>query len=224
MDMNKLPSGGVVCFNSIAVGSAGRILPRFSLDEFSPTMASRLPDARLFDEELFMRRFAALLVAFSVAFSGLMMVGCGSTADKSAKPDAKKEGHDHDHDHDHAHHGPHGGDIAGVGDEQYHVEWTHDDDSGKVTLYVLDGAAKKEVPITASELVLVTKQGDDAAQEYTLAAVEPKDGKTAQFEIVDKELLGTLETLSEKVTAEVKELDINGEKFSNVPLTTEHHH
>jgi hypothetical protein len=154
-------------------------------------------------------------------------VGCApSEADKKAKTKpAEQANHDHDHDHDHAHvhNGPHGGKIAVVGDEKYHLEWTHDDDSGKVALYVLDKDGKKEVAIAAPKLTVVTKMGDKE-ETFELEAVDRTDDKTAKFELVSKDLLGVMEQLSEKITATIPELEIAGEKFTNVKIEEHDHH
>jgi hypothetical protein len=170
--------------------------------------------------------FAALHRCLLVVagLSGLLMTGCPSAPTAPpAKPAAEKE-HSHDHDHAHVHKGPHGGHIAVVGKEQFHVEWTHDDASGKVALYVLDADAKKEIPVAAEKLVLEVKTGDKT-DTFELAAVEPMEGKTAKFELADQALVGMIEALSEKVTASIKELEINGEKFAGVKLEEhEHHH
>ena len=91
------------------------------------------------------RPFIALLVAAAVG-SGLS--GCNGKANQAGtgkKPD--------EHAHDHAHHGPHHGHLMEIGDEAYHAEWTHDE-SGKVTFYILDSDAKKEVPIAADEITI----------------------------------------------------------------------
>lgn len=165
-----------------------------------------------------MRRFT-LFVLFSAVACGPVLVGCDSTANHTEKkPVPSKED-----EHEHHHHGPNGGHIAGTPDEKYHVEWTQDGDSGKVNLYVLDSHAEKEVPIEASELVIVTKQGDES-KEYTLTAVEPVDGKTARFEVVDKDLVGALEALSEQITAKVKSLPVGEKTYEDVQLTMDHHH
>jgi hypothetical protein len=148
-------------------------------------------------------------------------VGCDSGS--APKPPAKKTEGDHDHDHAHEHKGPHGGKMAVVGDEKYHVEWTHDDESGKVALFILDKEGKKEVPIAAEKLVVVTKQADKE-DTFELEAMNRTDNKTAKFEVVNKDLLGTLEQLGEKITATVKEIEIEGEKFSNVKLEEHDHH
>ncbi|MDP6057614.1 MAG: hypothetical protein QGH33_01925, partial [Pirellulaceae bacterium] len=76
----------------------------------------------------------------------MMMVGCDpkgppSETSPSAETQPANEGHDHDdHDHGHAHEdtGPHGGHVVEIGDEQLHAEWTHDDASGEVVIYLLD--------------------------------------------------------------------------------------
>jgi len=121
----------------------------------------------------------ALTVAVAIAFSS---AGC-------QPPAAKGPGKEAAHEHEHVHHGPHGGHVMAIGDEEYHAEWTHDE-SGKVTFYLLDAAAKKEVPIAAEEITIDVKVGMHDPVTYKLAAVNPQDGKSATFETVDKELLG----------------------------------
>jgi hypothetical protein len=167
-----------------------------------------------------MQLYRRLMLGVVVGW-GLSLSGCGGTP--APKAPAKAAAHDHDHDHAHEHKGPHGGKMAVVGEEKYHLEWTHDDDSGKVALYVLDKAGKKEVAIGAEKLTLVTKQGDKE-ESFDLEAVGRTEDKTPKFEIVNKELLGTIEQLGEKITATVKEIEIEGEKFSNVKLEEHDHH
>ena len=65
--------------------------------------------------------------------------GGSKAGQKSGDKDDHDHDHDHDghdhHDHDHAHmHGPNGGPVLELGDEEYHAEWLHDDESGKVTV------------------------------------------------------------------------------------------
>jgi hypothetical protein len=139
------------------------------------------------------------------------------------KDDHKHDGEKgHDHDHDHAHHGPHNGHIAEVGEEEYHIEWTHDED-GKIVVYILDAAAKKEVGVDQPSITIETKVGDDT-NAYELTAVKPSEGaKASKFEIVDKELLGVVETLGEAVKATIKELKIGDKTFTDVKVE-EHDH
>ena len=152
---------------------------------------------------------ASLLVAaVAVSFSGCNQAS--PTADK----DTGKNGHEgHDHAHDHAHEGPHGGHLIELGEEEYHGEWTHDE-SGKITVYILDGAAKKTVPIAAEKVTIDVKVGDNP-KSFDLMAVNRTTGDmpTAfQFETVDKSLLGGLEAAGEGVEASLK-VDINGKPF-----------
>lgn len=158
-----------------------------------------------------MRCFAALLTA---VFLAATLSGCGSTDTKSP---AKVNEHEHAEEHHHP--GPHGGLVAAVGDKhEYHLEWTHEDPS-TVTLIVLDADKKKEVPVAMEKLEVVAD-----GKPYTLDAVNPQEGKASRFELKDPELLGTIEALSDKITAEVKEIEINGEKFANVKLVEDHDH
>lgn len=122
----------------------------------------------------------------------------------------------HDHAHDHAAHGPHGGHIIELGEEEYHAEWKHDDESGKVTFYILDAEMKKEVPITASELVIETKVGENG-KEYKLAAVNPSEDfvpKASQFELEDKGLIVVLQAAGHEGTEATLKVQINDKPYS----------
>jgi len=146
------------------------------------------------------------------------LTGCPSPANHSEKKPSA-DGHDHDH----AHHGPHHGHLMEIGEEEYHAEWTHDD-SGKVTFYILNGEAKKEVPISAEEITIEVKIGDNAPKVFKLPATAPQDGKSATFEVVDKELLGVLETTKSPGVVATLIVDINGKKFSQRIQEHEHAH
>lgn len=189
-------------------------------------------------------------MAVAALVSTLALVGCdssggaGSTTTASGTSKTAKSGkeHDHDHDHgdekddghkhdekeghddhDHAHHGPHGGHIAEIGEEEYHIEWTHDDD-GKIVVYILDAAVKKEVGVDQPSITIETKVGDETTP-YELAAIKPSDeAKASKFEIVDKQLLGVIETLGEDVKATIKELKIGDKTFTDVKIEEHEHH
>jgi hypothetical protein len=171
-----------------------------------------------------------LLAACFVASVAIWGAGCTGSAPTTSAPTKGGEDHGHEHGekggehagHDHAAHGPHGGHLIEIGEEEYHAEWTHADD-GTVTIYILDSEAKNEVPIPAEDITIETKIGENAA-EFKLLAVNRSEGdmpKTAKFELVDKNLLGVLETLSKGVTATLK-ADING-KMYNAPITHDDH-
>lgn len=163
-------------------------------------------------------RFFMGLALLSAALC-LPLTGCGGKTD--VKKADKEHDHDHDHhghDHDHAAHGPHGGHIMELGDEEYHAEWTHDDKSGNVTVYILDSTMKKEVPIEAESITIKTSvKGADGDQEttYTLAAVNPSTGDkptASQFEITDQALLTVLKAIGGGASATL-ELPINGKPY-----------
>lgn len=160
-----------------------------------------------------MLRFAVMLttVSFTLAFAG-----CGPTDTKTTPKVEKHEEHEEGHHHP----GPNGGLVAAIGEEhKHHLEWTHDDAANSVTLIVLDANKSKEVLIEMEQLEVVAD-----GKTYTLDAVNPQDGKASRFEAKDAELLGTIEALSDKITAEVREIEIGGEKYTNVKLVEDHDH
>ncbi len=75
-----------------------------------------------------------------------VVIGCGQPAAGPAKEPASEA-------HDHAAGGPHGGAIIEMGDGS-HAEMVHDDAAGKVTIYLLDGAAKNSVAADEAEISL----------------------------------------------------------------------
>jgi hypothetical protein len=157
--------------------------------------------------------------SFALAVTGCLTLAL-SGCDSSTKSPPKAEEHSHEHEghegHDHAAAGPHGGHIVEIGKEEYHAEWTHDD-SGKVTVYVLDAAMKKDVPVDGETIKIAVKLGDNA-KEYTLDAEGPMASK---FSIEDKTLVGNLEALSDAVTATLS-LDIGGKHY-DAPITAGGH-
>jgi hypothetical protein len=188
----------------------------------------------------FSKHFLAACLTAAVA---IWATGCPNSAPtnptKSGEHDHDHGDHDHaahgeekgsgdkagEHAHDHSHaHGPHGGHIVEIGEEEYHAEWLHAED-GTVTVYVLDKEMKNEVPIAAEEITIEAKIQDKPI-EYKLLAVNRSEGdmpKTAKFELVDKNLLGVLETLGKGVTATLK-LDIEGKPFTAAITHDDHGH
>ncbi len=183
-----------------------------------------------------MRFMKHLLAACILASVAVWATGCPSPA-PTTTPTKGGEEHGHEHGeeghahgekagdhagHDHAAHGPHGGHLIEIGEEEYHAEWTHAED-GTVTIYILDAEAKNEVPIAAEDITIETKIGDKAS-EFKLLAANRSEGdmpKTAKFELVDKNLLGVLETLSKGVTATLK-IKINDKSY-DAPITHDDH-
>lgn len=128
---------------------------------------------------------ALFCVSFALLVS-LSVVGCNNKPGKStSKPDAG--GHA-----DHPSEGPHHGHLIELGNEEYHAEMLDDHDTGKLTIYILDAAAKKEV-LVAIDAVTINAMIDGKSSQFKLTAVSATDGRASQFEIIDKKLLEALE-------------------------------
>lgn len=177
-------------------------------------------------------RFFLTIAAVGLAIS----LGCSKPAPISGDPPPLVEGHDHGHDHsghdhghdhhghDHAHLGPNGGHILELGDEQFHAEWTHDDESGKLTVFILDSTGKELVPIEA-EHITIEKSIGTRSDKYELAAVDRQGDtpKSAKFEIVDKTLVTALKAVGDGVEASLS-VEINGKPFKVAFTKHEDHH
>ena len=167
-----------------------------------------------------MSRSLAVVAYPSALLAALCFVGCGPAANNGEKGNGKAEEHGHDHAHgDHAETGPHNGHLVELAEpgqavkEEYHVEWDHEE-SGKVTVWILDGTAKKTVPIKADNVVIEVTAGGKT-DTFELPAVDRTSGENAtafKFETTSKELLGKLETVGETVTAKVQ-VDVNGKPY-----------
>ena len=100
---------------------------------------------------LFVRSLGSSAIACGLTFT----TGCGE-ATKPAAETAHHEGDGHA-EHDEAGHpeeGPHNGHLIELGKEEYHAELVHDDATHTITLYLLDGSAKKMVPVADKELTI----------------------------------------------------------------------
>ena len=143
----------------------------------------------------------------------LLVAACNTAAPPAPAPVAKApSGHDHAHDHSHEAVGPNGGHLVELGDEQYHLEWTHDDATGLVTLYVLNDTAEQFVPI-ASETVTITAKVTDST-DYKLVAVEPIGAPpvSAKFELKSPELIECLKLAGQGTEVSVA-LTIDGKEY-----------
>jgi hypothetical protein len=89
-------------------------------------------------------------------------------ATTQAKPaaDAKGKG-DHK---GHHHEAPHGGTLTEIGDHFAFLELVHDEATGTLTLYVLDGSAEKAVRVTHPTLTFRLERTGGAAQPIELKA------------------------------------------------------
>jgi hypothetical protein len=160
-------------------------------------------------------RFTRLILVVALALPGV--VGCGGV---EKKPDGTTAGKTDGHDHPTK--GPHGGGLIELGNEEYHVEMIHDDAAGTVTFYVLDGSAKKAVPIAATEVTVNLKHDGKPEQFKVPAAADTGDptGKSSRFTSNDKELAEDLD--KEGADAELV-LTIDGKPYRG-KLAHDHDH
>lgn len=128
----------------------------------------------------------------------LLATGCGDAAKKPAETTEHHEGDGHkegEAGHAHAEEGPHKGQLIELGKEEYHGELLHDDAAHKVTIYLLDGAAKKSVAIADKELTLnIVAEGKPS--QFKLPAVPQSDdpaGQSSRFELTDHALCEALD-------------------------------
>lgn len=130
--------------------------------------------------------------------------GAGATATSPSE---------NEHEHEHPSEGPHHGSLIELGKEEYHGELVHDEESGKVTIYILDSAATKAVPIEAAEIT-VNVVHDGKPQQFPLAAVPDEgdpQGKSSRF-VSEDQALGTgldVEAAEARLT-----LQIDGKSYS----------
>jgi hypothetical protein len=88
--------------------------------------------------------------------------------------------------------GPHGGSIIDLGAEPYRLELIHDRTAGTVTLYMLDAAAQKEVPVSGSGVAVnVTREGIQT--QYVVRAENQNERKTSKYVSTDKFLSQALD-------------------------------
>ncbi|MBI1247680.1 hypothetical protein GC197_07495 [bacterium] len=160
-------------------------------------------------------KFLLIVCALAIPFT---LSGCTSGKPTGGTP-AESEAHDeHGHDHDDHESGPHGGHLIELGDEEYHLEWSHDDETKALTFYVLGSDAKADVPIKADSITVnVTVEG--ASKPFEVPAVR-KEGEmtTAKFETKDPDLFALLEDENVKAAAI---LEIEGKPYEGA---IEHHH
>ncbi len=153
---------------------------------------------------------AIVCVSFALIVS-LSAAGCENKPGKgTAKPGAG--GHP-----DHPSEGPHHGHLIELGKGQYHAEMLDDHDTGKLTIYILDATATKEV-LVAHDAVTINAILDGKSSQFKMTAVSATDGRASHFEIINNELLEALED-SKKSKGQIS-VTIDGKPF---PGKLEHH-
>lgn len=171
-----------------------------------------------------MHRTSNAVIAFASAAVFALSAGCGTAPVPGPAAEAyaaggerSRTGH-HDsavHQHNHAELGPHGGQLVELGEEEYHAEIIHDDNTHAVSVYVLDGKAEATVAISAPS-VTIDVDLDGATRRFSLSAVhlgQEDSTRTFCFEAVDEALCHALDEEGSKSTVHV---EIDGQSFSGV--------
>ena len=91
---------------------------------------------------------------------------------------------------------PHGGEVLELDTDEYHAELRLNEKTHLITIYVLDGKAKQEVPISAPYLVVNVSSGDGTT-EFRLVPIyreAKREGPTPFFAIKSDSLMKLLHT------------------------------
>jgi len=174
------------------------------------------------------------LCVTAVLAVSVSLIGCGEAPTENVEgtppsPASEAEldahaGHDHGDDAGDTHptEGPHGGHLIELGNEEYHAELLHDENTHTVTIHLLDGPAKQTVTVPLTEITLQLFQGGQFVK-YVLKAVQgPGDPADAasRFETVDVDLCDALG--HEDETSGRLQMTIDGKPYTGTIEHTGH--
>ncbi len=120
----------------------------------------------------------------------------------------------------HAHEAPHGGVLVELGDHVAFLEFVLDEDTGSLTVYVLDGAAEQAVRVSQETIGLVFEApGILAGTSLELKAranvlTGETAGDSSQFVVTHESLKGV-----KAFKGQVLQVLIKGQTFRDVPVT-----
>ncbi len=124
--------------------------------------------------------------------------------------------------HAHPSKGPHKGSLIELGEEEYHAEIVHDEEMGRVTVYLLGSDAKSVVATEAKDVVVNAKVKGKAVQMKLKAAPQKGDkaGTSSRFVSTSEELMKLLDDHDVKPILRVS---IGGKTF-NGKIEHDHDH
>ena len=160
-----------------------------------------------------------------VLISFILAAGCQQSPSSPPPSSGESQHPEDEHDHDHGALGPHGGHVLVLGDEQYHAEWTHDDKSGEIAIYLLDADIKEDVA-TAAELITIATTIREETQTYELAADNQDQAdppRASRFKTTNPNLLTALKQAGSGVDAQVRVV-IDGSLFRGTFEKHDHDH
>lgn len=156
----------------------------------------------------------------TACLASLLLVGCSPPSAPPAPSPVVDEHAGHDHAHPAT--GPNGGHLVELGDEEYHLEWTHDE-SGLVTLYVIDGAVQELVPITAEAITITAKVSESIDYELAAIGASGDPPASARFELKSPELLECLKLAGQGADVSVA-VTISGKPYRGEFKHDDHGH
>jgi hypothetical protein len=162
-------------------------------------------------------------LALTAAFA-LVLAGCTDSNSEftEVSHDEPEIGHDDHSGHGHGDHGPNGGEIVEVGNEEFHAEVVVDEDTHRIDVFVLGSDAKTAKPIDATEISLSFKHGDEVEEfKLTAAALDGEaEGQSSKFTLTSEELFEELHEHSEGATLSFAA----GEESLSGTVTHSHEH
>ncbi|MGE3316399.1 MAG: hypothetical protein AB7O26_14885 [Planctomycetaceae bacterium] len=129
-----------------------------------------------------------------------------------------------DEGHAHPEKGPRGGALVELGEEEFHAEVLHDHDSHTVTIFLLDGSARRPVGIDSREVLVNIRIGRKAKQFKVAAAPQKGDraGYSTRFAARSEELCHMLDEHEADARLNVR---IAGRGYSGkIPHVHDHDH
>ena len=130
------------------------------------------------------------LTGVVLLLAAAMLLGCAKVGESAKAKSTKKTDTDAAHEHGKS---PHGGTIIEFG--KHHAEFCVDHAKKEATVYILSGSLKKNVPISANQLLLIIKtpafqadlvaapqQGDPEGKSSRFVAIHENLGKVQEFE------------------------------------------
>lgn len=166
-----------------------------------------------------MRSFSSLILVPTAVF---LLAGCTSQVppENPPTPPTNVEAHVHPSE------GPHHGDLIELGQEEYHAELVHNEDS--VTIYILDSGAKATVPIEATEITInLIHDGKPEQFKLTSSPVEgDPEGKSSRFQLSEAHLSHALEhdDANAKVNVTINGKAYHGDLHHNHDHNHDHSH
>ena len=162
-------------------------------------------------------------LALTAAFA-LVLTGCTDSSSEftEVSHDESEVRHDDHSGHGHGAHGPNGGEIVEVGNEEFHAEVVVDEDTHRIDVFVLGSDAKTAKPIDATEISVSFKHGDEV-EDFKLAAAAldgEAEGQSSKFTLTSEELFEELHEHSEGATLS---FTAGGESLSGT-VTHSHDH